>query len=172
MSFGFHPVSKESQIRKVPIKQRKQNNKPEVHKGRLIPKRSVRGNVTRKEKNKALAAHGEHCHFCGKTSGLEAHHIRFRSAGGRGQWRNIRFLCHEHHRGKHSPHRDERIRQELENLHRELYGEWFWADVYDLFKAGLIENTTDEAFEEFMQEEEKKAAYRRINAESSEAAWF
>ncbi len=135
MSFGFHPISKAEQVRKVPVKQRKQHNKPEVHKGRLIPKRSVRGRILKKDYNEALRRHGDYCYLCGTTVGLEAHHVRFRSNGGRGGWRNIRFLCNEHHRGKYSPHQDEGVRRALEVIHEEMYGEWFWADRYDLFMA-------------------------------------
>jgi hypothetical protein len=40
--------------------------------------------------------------------------------------------------------RDERV---------EMFGEWYWADKFDLFKAGLITNTTDEEFEKFMVKE-------------------
>jgi hypothetical protein len=37
-----------------------------------------------------------------------------------------------------------------------FYGKWFWADKYTLFKEGLIPNTTDEAYERFMIQQEKK----------------
>ncbi|MGG3734485.1 HNH endonuclease signature motif containing protein [Heyndrickxia coagulans] len=116
---------------------------------------SVRGKITKEQYNQALQKHGAFCFVCGTTENLEAHHVRFKSAGGRGQWRNIRFLCAEHHRGKYSPHQNEQLRKELEKLHEKLYGPWFWADKYDLFKAGLIPNTTDEEFEKFMKGEEK-----------------
>lgn len=172
MSFGFHPISKAEQVRKVPVKQRKQHNKPEIHKGRLIPKRSVRGRILKKDYNEALRRHGDYCYLCGTTVGLEAHHVRFRSNGGRGGWRNIRFLCNEHHRGKYSPHQDEGVRRALEVIHEEMYGEWFWADRYDLFMAGLIPNTTEKAFEAFMQEEERKAQYRQIDVDCSANAYF
>lgn len=34
-----------------------------------------------------------------------------------------------------------------------MFGEWYWADRYDLFQAGLIPNTTQETFEKFMEED-------------------
>lgn len=156
MSFGFHPISKETQLRKVPVKQRKQHSKSEVHKGRLIPKRSVRGRILKKDYNEALRRHGEYCFLCGKTTDLEAHHVKFRSAGGRGGWRNIRFLCGGDHRGENGPHQDEGVRRALEVIHEELYGPWYWADKYDLFMAGLIPTPTGECFERFMSEQENK----------------
>ncbi len=172
MSFGFHPISKAEQVRKVPVKQRKQHNKPEIYRGRRIPLASTRGKINRTEYNEALRKNGDTCFVCGTTIGLEAHHVKFRSDSGRGKWRNIRFLCFEHHKGKRGPHHNERFRRELEKLHEDLYGPWYWADKYDLYKAELIPNTTDEAFETFMQEEERKAAFLRVDAEASEAAWF
>ncbi|WP_313894709.1 HNH endonuclease signature motif containing protein [Psychrobacillus sp.] len=170
MSYGFHPYSKEDQLKvtekpkvnkkRYPERKKKkaQPNKPELYKGRVIPKRSKRGRITSKEYAEAQRQHGEHCFVCGTTQGLEAHHVRFRSNGGRGNWRNIRFLCSEHHRGNHSPHKNEDVRKGLEILHEDLYGEWFWSDKYDLFVADLIPNTTDEAFEEFMQKESERLA--------------
>lgn len=163
MTFGFHPYSKEEQLKateklipkkkRIAKKKKRQPLKQEVYKGRVIPKKSARGRITRKEYIKAQKAHGEYCFICQTTVGLEAHHIKFRSAEGRGQWRNIRFLCGEHHRGAYSPHRDRNVRRALELMHEDLYGPHYFKDVYDLFKEGLVENTTPEAYEEFMQRE-------------------
>lgn len=162
MSFGFRPYSKAEQLgaKEKPVlkkkrypEKKKKKLKPEVYKGRVIPKRSTRGRITTKEYNEALRQHGAYCYVCGTTEGLEAHHVRFRSALGRGRWRNIRFLCSKHHRGEYSPHRNEGLRKELEQLHEELYGKFYWSDKYDLFLENLIPNTTDIAFEEFMKGE-------------------
>lgn len=160
-------------VRKIPFKKpREKMDKPIVFKGREIPDDRARGKATRAEKNKALKYNGSSCLICGQTKDLEAHHVIFQENGGRGQYRNIRHLCGEHHRGKFSPHKNEQVRRMIETMHEEVYGPYYHCDKYDLFINGLIPNTTDEAFEEFMQEEEKKARFRRIDAESSEAAWF
>ncbi|MBS4200300.1 HNH endonuclease [Bacillus sp. FJAT-49732] len=165
---SFRPYSKAEQLnvkekpspkkKRYPKKKKKRHQplKPEIYKDRLIPKRSTRGRITSKEYNEALRQHGEYCFLCGTTAGLEAHHVKFRSDGGRGQWRNIRFLCSEHHRGENSPHKNENIRKRLEKLHESLYGPFYWCDKYDLFLGNLIPNTTEEAFEEFMEKEAKK----------------
>lgn len=166
MSFGFHPYSKAEQLnatenpkpkkkRYPEKKKKKQMHKPEIYKGRVIPRRSTRGRITSKEYAEALRQCHEQCYVCGTSEGLEAHHVLFRSNGGRGRWRNVRFLCGEHHRGDYSPHQNEDLRKELEQLHESLYGKWYWSDKYDLYKAGIIENTTDRAFENFMRGERR-----------------
>ncbi|PKR86119.1 HNH endonuclease [Heyndrickxia camelliae] len=155
---GFHPYSKEQQLRreKKPKKKRKNPLKPEVYKGRVIPKKQVRGRILRKEYNKAAERHGYECYVCGTTQALECHHVRFRANGGRGTHRNLIFLCGNHHRGKYSPHQHEGLRKDLEALHESKYGPYYYCDKYDLFKAGIIENTSDECFEKFMREEEER----------------
>lgn len=157
MEFKYRPYPKERQLWKKPRKGRKK--KGETIKGRRVPSASVRGKITKEQYNQALQKHGAFCFICGTTENLEAHHVLFKSAGGRGQWRNIRFLCAEHHRGKYSPHQNEQLRKELEKLHEKLYGPWFWADKYDLFKAGLIPNTTDEEFENYMRKEQERCQF-------------
>ncbi len=72
---------------------------------------------------------------------------------GRGKYRNLRFLCNECHTGENGVHRNKEKLEQLQAEHERLYGEWYWADEYDLFKAGLIPNTTTDAYETFMQEE-------------------
>lgn len=161
---SFTPYSKEDQLKayskpklkkkRYPEKKKAVNPlKQEIFKGRRFPKWSVRGKISKSNYNKALNEHGNYCFVCGTVDSLEAHHVRFRSDGGRGGWRNIRFLCTEHHRGDYSPHKNRELRETLEEAHTALYGKWYWADKYDLFKEGLIPNTTDKAFEEFMEKE-------------------
>ena len=164
LSNEFHPAPKPTKQRKekprwkgkakIPKKRKK---KLEVYKGRTIPSAKTRGQISKREYNEALKRHGEFCYVCGTTTNLEAHHVRFRSSQGRGVWRNIRFLCSEHHRGKYSPHQNLVLRRELEKLHESLYGPYYYCDKYDLFKMGLIPNTTDKEYEKFMSLEEKKA---------------
>lgn len=46
----------------------------------------------------------ENCIYCNKTG--ERHHIIFRSQGGMDIPMNYVYLCEEHHRGKHGPHKN------------------------------------------------------------------
>lgn len=177
MSFGFHPISKEAQIRKVPVKRRRQNNKPELYKGRMIPKKSVRGRITRETYNKTIDMHGFECFFCGTTSNLQCHHVvpkgYSRAVSGRGVYRNLRFLCEKHHENtKNGVHGNPEMLRKVQEYHEELYGPHYYKDVYDLFKEGLIHNTEPEEYEAFMQEEERKARYRQIDVDCSENAYF
>ncbi len=175
MSFGFHPISKADQIRKVPVKQRKQHSKPELYRGRRIPKKSVRGRITRETYNKTIDMHGFECFFCGTTQSLECHHVVpkgfSRAISGRGVWRNLRFLCTEHH-GNDGVHGNPTMLKQLQDFHEQLYGPHYYKDVYDLFMEGLVDNTTPEAYEAFMQEEERKAQYRQIDVDCSANAYF
>ena len=146
--FEYQPYTKEMQVAK-----RKQ------------PSRSTRGRINKSEYNEAAKRHGYHCTLCGRTDVLEAHHVRFRSDGGRGRFRNISFLCPEHHRGKNSPHQSDSVRAFLKDMHKEKYGKWYWSDEHDLFKAGLIPNATKDIFEKFMQEEEERTRKKILQRE-------
>jgi len=44
------------------------------------------------------------CEVCGKRA--DEHHVVYRSQGGLNFPLNIRYLCHEHHRGKNGPHKN------------------------------------------------------------------
>jgi len=47
------------------------------------------------------------CEVCGKRA--DEHHVIYRSQGGMNFPLNIRYLCHEHHRGKNGPHKNKSI---------------------------------------------------------------
>lgn len=144
-----------SYMKKRPKKTKKTNPlKQEIYKGRKIPTKQQRGKITTAQYNEAARQHGYECYVCGCQTSLEAHHVKFRGNSGRGGWRNIRFLCSEHHRGNYSPHQNETLRKEIEALHEELYGPHYFCDKYDLFKLGLIPNTDDKSFEKFFGEGE------------------
>lgn len=146
------PNFKEQRYKK---KKKKSPLKQEICRGRKIPTQQQRGKITTKEYNEALRRQGEYCLICGTNQGLEAHHVKFRSAGGRGTFRNIVFLCSLHHRGDISPHKDESIRKKLEQRQESIYNKYYWADRYDLFKLNLIPNTDSATFEQFQREMEK-----------------
>jgi 5-methylcytosine-specific restriction endonuclease McrA len=170
MNMPFQPYPKSKQLgknqkdkdlpkfkSKRPKKKKKNPLKTEVYKGRTIPSKKIRGRITTAEYNEALRQHGEHCHFCGTTTNLECHHVipkgYSRIKNGRGVWRNLRFLCSEHHRGKTGVHENKMLMEGLQVLHESLYGPYFWCDRYDLFKLGLIPTPTSECYERFMQEQ-------------------
>lgn len=126
---------------------------PEKRRKRKAPSTKTRGSISKTEYNRMIEAFGCHCVICGDPR-IEAHHVRFRSQGGRGKWRNLAPLCKIHHQ---LAHQDRDFADWLRKEREVRYGSWYWADEYDLFQAGLIPNTTKEAFEKFMREEERRA---------------
>lgn len=118
---------------------------------RTKPRQKDRTRIKAKDYQRAAEEHGKYCYFCGKTAGLELDHVQPRSRQGKGTWRNLRFLCIEHHRGTKSVHTSREMRNKLIELHTEMYGVYFWADAYDLYKNGLIDDPTDKAFEQFFE---------------------
>jgi len=131
---------------------KKKTKKLETFKGRTIPPSKARGTISKKEYEKAIEAFGSTCVFCSSPY-IEMHHIKFRSQQGRGNYRNLIPLCKEHHTQAHK----ERVFADslrAERINR--FGEWYWADKFDLFKVGAIPNTDDKTFETFMNSEEEK----------------
>jgi len=149
-------------MKKRPKKMKREKNplKQEVYKGRTIPTKQKRGRITTAEYNEAARQHGEYCFFCGSTANLECHHVMpkgySRIKSGRGKYRNLRFLCNECHTGENGVHRNAGKMKIIQDEHERIYGPYFWCDKYDLFKQGLISNTTDEEFEKFMKSEEER----------------
>lgn len=116
-----------------------------------IPSAAVRGRINESDYKKALEYWGG-CAVTGQLT-VEMHHAKFRSSGGRGTWRNLVPLIQPLHRKCHTDREfADYWRQELEKR----FGPWYWADRFDLYKAGLIPNATHEAFEKFMRKEEAK----------------
>lgn len=82
------------------------------------------------------------------SGGLEMHHVTFRSQHGRGKWRNARPLCKTHHdlcdaSGIYA--------EKWRAIHRELYGEHYDKDEWDLWNRFLIDEPTKKKYEEFMK---------------------
>lgn len=143
----MHPYPKSQQLKKLGRKEKKL----EVYKGRTIPSRKQRASISKKEYNRTLEAFGDVCCICGNPQ-IELHHIVFRSQGGKGGFRNLIPLCKEHHK---KAHKHRRFADQLREQRKQLFGEYYWADKYDLFKKGLIPNTDDKTFEKFFEEETK-----------------
>lgn len=117
---------------------------------RRKPKRGQRGLITQKEYQRAIDAFGDCCVKCGDNR-IEMHHIKFRSGGGRGGFRNLVPLCRKHHEMAHS-HKS--FNDELMNERVWLYGKYFYCDRFDLFDHGLIGDPNEQAFEKYMREAE------------------
>lgn len=157
----FRPYSKADQLKghqkqkdKPNYKERrpkKKKRKLEVYKGRTIPTGKQRSAISKKEYTRAIETFGSVCVICSNPY-IEMHHILFRSLMGKGGYRNLTPLCKEHHILAHS---SREFSDKLRKERQKMYGEWYWADKYDLFKAGLIPNTDDKTFEKFMREHEQ-----------------
>jgi hypothetical protein len=131
---------------------RPRKRKTRTVRGRTIPTAKVRSNISKKDYNKAIDTFGETCVICNNPY-IEMHHIRFRSQQGRGGFRNLLPLCKEHHM---KAHKERSFADYLKEERKRIYGEWYWADKFDLFQENLIPNTTDKAFEKFMEGEVEK----------------
>jgi HNH endonuclease len=156
IDWGFHPAPKPTSRPKDKPKHKekrpkKKYKKLETFKGRTIPPAKARGTISKKEYEKVIEAFGSVCVFC-RSPYIELHHIKFRSQQGRGNFRNLIPLCKEHHTQAHT---ERTFADQLKGERIQTFGEWYWADKYDLFKAALIPNTDDKTFEAFMKGEEK-----------------
>jgi hypothetical protein len=145
------PVPKDKPKYKKKRYPTKKKKKPLRVKGRVIPPAKQRSAISKKEYTRAVEAFGSVCVFCGSPR-VEMHHIRFRSQQGRGNFRNLIPLCKEHHMMAHS---NREFNDSLKESRIELYGNWFWADKYDLFQANIIPNTDEKTFEAYMLSQEK-----------------
>jgi 5-methylcytosine-specific restriction endonuclease McrA len=154
MDLGFHPVPKPKsppkEKPKYKEKRPKKKKNPNLYRGRIIPTRKERTRITETDYKRMMEEFGEYCHLCGYTP-VEAHHIVFRSHMGSGNWRNLVPLCHRCHG---FAHKYKTFAEQLREERTELFGEHFSKDKYSLFKEGLIQNTTDEAYERFMIKQE------------------
>jgi hypothetical protein len=69
------------------------------------------------------------CEICNKEADI--HHIIHRNEGGLDFPLNYKYLCPEHHRGKHGPHRDDKVdleyKLELQNKLDNLLCKDFYA---------------------------------------------
>jgi len=163
LSKEWNPVPKPVKERKEKLRPKihekrpkKNRKKIEVYKGRVIPKAKDRTKISKTNYHRMIEEFGYRCLICGKTP-IEAHHIVFRSQLGSGNWRNLAPLCQMHHR---KAHQDRNFAEYLRQERAERFGPHFWKDKYRLFKEGLILNTTDSSFEQFMKEEEKRGLAR------------
>jgi 5-methylcytosine-specific restriction endonuclease McrA len=167
----FRPYPKSEQLKshqkmkdtpKFKEKRPKKKKKSYVHRGRVIPPRKERTKITQKNYQAMIKEFGDYCLKCGYTP-IEAHHIVFRSAFGSGNWRNLAPLCMKCHQ---RAHKDRAFADELRQERAAMYGEYFWADKYTLFKEGIIPNTTDEAYKRYMKSEVERIEKVRASENS------
>jgi hypothetical protein len=104
-----------------------------------------RNSIQSGDYQKMIENFGSDCYFC-KKQGVEAHHVKFRSQGGRGTWRNLRMLCIPCHDDLHTL---EEMRIELQAEHERLFGRYYYMDHVDLFETGLIDEPDEKHKEQF-----------------------
>lgn len=121
---------------------------PKQTHARRKPKRKERGAINKKQYQLALDWFGDTCNICGSVP-IEMHHIVFRSNLGRGGFRNLMPLCNYHHR---LAHQDRSFADELRDMRYEAFGKLYYTDAYDLHDIGLIDEPTEQAFENYMNE--------------------
>lgn len=103
---------------------------------RSKPKQSKRSQIDKKDYRKMTEIWGENCLYCGSPN-IEAHHVKYRSNGGRGRFTNLLPLCQKHHSDAHKHYS---IRISLENKLEQTFGADYWKDEYDLEREGKISN--------------------------------
>lgn len=122
--------------------------------GEKIPLPSVRNAFSESQREKALEMFGTTCNdpTCSMPAS-ELHHIIYRSQSGRGVWRNAVPLCISHHE---KCHKDRRYSDMWREHRRQTFGQYFYMDKYDLWMNGLIADTKNHMFEDFMSNEERR----------------
>lgn len=147
------PVERPKEKPKYKEKRTKKKKNPYLYRGRIIPSRKERTRITELDYKRMIEEFGEYCMMCGYTP-ISAHHLVFRSHIGTGGWRNLAPLCEKCHRRAHD---QKEFADLLRDMRAERFGPHFGKDVYSLFKEGLVNNTTVEAYERFMLQEEVNA---------------
>lgn len=115
---------------------------------RRVPTQKQRNAISKEQYQLALDWFGDSCSIC-NSKPIELHHIRYRSAGGRGGYRNLIPLCKHHH---DKAHKDAGFSQSLHQERVEAFGEYFYMDAHDLCYHGLIDEPSEEKFNQFMNE--------------------
>lgn len=114
---------------------------------RRKPKRKNRTKIKEKDYQQMIDCWGANCIYCGSPH-IEAHHVRYRSQGGKGVYRNLLPLCQKHHRDAHTY---ESIRKSLIYKLEQEFGEDFYKDRWDLYYEGKIEAPTDSEYERYFE---------------------
>lgn len=160
MGIEFTPYPKSKQLAghqkakdkpKPKEKRPKKKKNPYLYRGRIIPKQKERTKITKENYQRMIEEFGNYCQECGFTP-IFAHHLTFRSSMGSGNWRNLAPLCKRCH---DRAHQEFAFADMLRQKRAAVYGEHFWKDKWSLFQENLIPNSTEEAYERFMEKEER-----------------
>jgi 5-methylcytosine-specific restriction endonuclease McrA len=121
-------------------------------KGDKRPSTKLRNSFSEWDYQRAIEEFGTTCNdpTCSMPAS-EMHHIVFRSQSGRGVYRNAVPLCVSHH---DMCHRSGRYAEMWRESRRQLFGEHFYKDEWDLWLLGLIAEPEKHFFKEFMKNEE------------------
>lgn len=119
-----------------------------------IPSRKKRAEFTDKQRKEVKHIYGKECIIC-MNPYVTIHHRHFRSQFGRNNPRNGAPLCNDCHQFVHS---NQEAAEELRQQAIKRFGPYYYYDKYDCYQKGLIADSTNSLFEEFMQAEEIKAA--------------
>lgn len=111
------------------------------------PKRSIRNRITAKEYEQAYEHYKGVCVMCGNPN-IEMHHVKYRSQGGRGTWRNLMPLCKHHHEMTHS---NATIDESIKAMQIEKHGEHYYMDEHDLYTNNMIDEPKKEAMEKYFR---------------------
>lgn len=141
---------------KPPKKKRAREAEKVVRDGLTLPTAKVRNSFDSFNYEKAAKMFGLTCNdpTCSMPA-CEMHHIVFRSQSGRGVWRNAVPLCLSHHEKCHT---NRRYADMWRESRKQLFGEHFYKDKYDLWLAGLISEPLDHIYEDFMKNQEVSQA--------------
>ena len=102
---------------------------PKPRHKRKVPKLKQRNDFSPDTKLRIAERSGGTCEWCGMALATDYHHVKFRSAGGRGVYTNGLHGCNRCHRMAHI---DARTRREMEQKHISMYGEDYYKDEWDV----------------------------------------
>ena len=119
---------------------------------RRVPKQGQRGIITKDQYQEALDWFGDTCNYCNGYP-VEMHHVVYRSQGGRGVYRNLMPLCKQHHQMAHN---SREFSESLKEERTEVFGKHFYMDAHDLCYHDLIDEPSQDQYENYMRKQEKK----------------
>ena len=109
------------------------------------PKWKNRSAIDHEDYRKATEYWGVCCIACGNPN-IEMHHVKFRSNGGSGRWRNLLPLCQNHHKLAHTY---KYIRYSYEEKMIDEFGQDYFKDEWHLYEEGKIDEPKVELMEAY-----------------------
>jgi HNH endonuclease len=146
------PAYKEIRYNRI----RSRENALYKHRDHKRPSKTERATFTTEEKQKVISVYGTACFLCESAHYEEIHHVKFKSKKGRGTFRNGVPVCKVCHDLIHEDTpQSQRLAHYIRLTVKSLYGEYYYMDVWDLYKLKLISSPTEELFERFMLNQEQ-----------------